>query len=154
MSTATVYRHFARVEQVSDAYLLRVVEQLAVFSHDCPADGAELFGLVAGRWGALVEQNGAAMVQLRSRRGLLARLAEGDPVITTVRVAWERPLRALMASDGIPATQFLTALQLCNALLDPREILDRAGGDLTVSQATRQLAEALRGALRTLATPT
>lgn len=124
VGTATAYRYFPTLDVLLTTYLHEVVLRLRDFSDDCPERGPQLFDAVAAQWLALVEQYGAAMVHLRSRRGLLERLHAQDPVIVTVRDAWERPIRSLMRAHGIDDDYFENALLLYNALFDPREVLD------------------------------
>ena len=131
VSPATAYRFFPSLEILLSSYLHGVVIQLRDFSHRQPQDGAELFDYVASEWLRLVEIYGETMVQLRSRQGLLERLHADEVVITTVREAWERPIRAVLRSENIAQEHFEGALLIYNVLFDPREVLDlrRAGLD-------------------------
>lgn len=151
LSTATAYRHFPSVHDLGEAYLLRVVLALGSFTRRSQATGGAAFESAAREWGRLVTTHGAAMVHLRSRRGLLERLADNDPVITALRDAWQPPITALMNDLGIDPGHFPLALLLCNALLDPREILDLTRHGLTTGQALQVLTAAFNGALQTLA---
>lgn len=148
LSVATAYRYFPSIDELLGAYLHSVVVQLRNYSHDCPKTGVALFEDVAAEWARLLRTYGTAMVQLRSRQGFLARLRAGDELITTVRDAWERPIRSVMRHLGVPDEHFDHALFLYNLMFDPREILDLTGAGLPEQVVVRNLAQAYYGALR------
>lgn len=148
LSVATAYRYFPSIDELLGAYLHSVIVQLRNYSHDCPKTGIALFEDVAAEWARLLRTYGTAMVQLRSRRGFLARLRGGDELITSVRDAWERPIRSVMRHLGVPDEHFDHALFLYNLMFDPREILDLTGTGLPEQVALRNLAQAYYGALR------
>ncbi|MHA6622185.1 TetR/AcrR family transcriptional regulator [Pseudonocardia sp. DLS-67] len=148
LSVATAYRYFPSIDELLGAYLHSVIVQLRNYSHDCPKTGVALFEDVAAEWARLLRTYGTAMVQLRSRRGFLARLRGGDELITSVRDAWERPIRSVMRHLGVPDEHFDHALFLYNLMFDPREILDLTGTGLPEQVALRNLAQAYYGALR------
>jgi AcrR family transcriptional regulator len=148
VSIATAYRFFPTFEDLHTAFLTRVVLELRDFSHDCPKTGAALFDEVAREWIALVGRYGPAMVQLRSRRGVLERLDEDDAVIRSVRDAWERPLKSLLRAHGLSDAEFPMVLLLYNQLFDPREIVDLSRHGLDAATIQRRLTAALIGALR------
>lgn len=154
LSIATAYRYFPTLEGLLNTYLHHVIILLRNYSHDCPKTGTALFEDVIAEWGRLLANYGAAMVHLRSRRGLIERLHEGDPVITTVRDAWERPIRSVMRELGVPDTQFDYALFLYNLIFDPREILDLERAGMNQQEALRQLISAYYGAIRAWAETT
>lgn len=148
VSTATAYRFFPSQEDLLNAYLHGVILRLRDFSHDCSSTGPALFDLVVEEWVRLLHDYGPAMVQLRSRTGLLARLHEGDPVISSVRDAWERPIRAVMRNMQVPDAQFDIALFLYNVLFDPREILDLLQLGIPETEIRHRLVAAYKGALQ------
>ena len=150
LSPATAYRHFPSLDDLTAAYLLDVVLALGEYSDGCSEHGSALVGLVVQKWGALVARHGAAMVQLRSRRGFLERLRDDDPVILAVHDAWQRPVRELMVAYGKPSALFLPALMLCNMIFDPREILDLIDHGAPIEQALGLLTGAYDAALRSL----
>jgi AcrR family transcriptional regulator len=136
---ATAYRYFSSLAESSLA-------------------GADLFRAVLGRWVELVLEHGNVMVQLRSRSGYLERLDREDQVITASRTIWERPVTALLDESGLSADLQRYALFLCNALSDPREILDlHNNAGMSSAQIVADVEAALRGALdgwsRSLETP-
>ncbi|WP_190823702.1 TetR/AcrR family transcriptional regulator [Saccharopolyspora pogona] len=147
LSVPTAYRYYSALDDLLNAYLHRVIVELRDYSHDCPKTGPALFEEVAGEWARLLESYGAAMVQLRARSGFLARLRGNDPVISTVREAWERPVRSVMRHLEIPDEHFEHALFLCNIMFDPREILDLVETGLTREEALRHLEHAYFQAL-------
>ncbi|KMS73374.1 TetR family transcriptional regulator [Streptomyces viridochromogenes] len=148
LSPATAYRYFPSVEEVVKAYLLGVIVQLRNYSHDCPKTGPALFEDVSQEWARLVRSYGPAMVQIRSRTGFLTRLRNNDEVITPVRDAWERPIRTVMRHLDVPDEHFDHALFLCNAMFDPREILDLISTGLTEETAISRMTGAYYGALQ------
>lgn len=148
LSQATAYRYFSSIEDLLNAYLHQVVIRLRDFSHDCPATGPALFDEVAAEWFRLLDTYGTAMVQLRSREGLLKRLHRNDPVIGAVREAWERPVRALMRAEDVPDSEFDAALFLYNTLFDPREVLDLTAVFGDPDAVRRRLTATYRAALK------
>jgi AcrR family transcriptional regulator len=148
LSVATAYRYFPSIDELLGAYLHSVIVQLRNYSHDCPKTGLALFEDVAAEWTRLLRTYGTAMVQLRSRQGFLARLRGGDEVITSVRDAWERPIRSVMRHLGVPDEHFDHALFLYNLMFDPREILDLIGAGMPEQVVLRNLVQAYYGALR------
>jgi AcrR family transcriptional regulator len=148
VSMATAYRYFPSLADVLNGYLQRVYIQLRDASHDCPATGRELYSSVIEEWLHLVEIYGRAMVQLRPRSGLLARLYQHDLVVTTSRDAWERPLRAVLRQEALPDDLFDYAFFLHNMMFDAREILDLSDNGLTQDEIRTHLSSAFIGALK------
>jgi AcrR family transcriptional regulator len=148
VGTATAYRFFPTLEVLLNSYLHGVVVQLRDYSHDRPTTGPKLFDDVLAEWLRLLGIYGPAMVQLRSRRGLLERLHARDPVVTTLRDAWERPIRAVMRNERIPDHHFEAALLLYNALFDPREVLDLLRTGMSQDELKARLTSAYKAAIR------
>lgn len=149
IGTATAYRYFSTVDDVLAAYVLGVIDDLAAFSADSPLEGRKLFAAVLDKWIALLEHHGTTIVQLRSRRGFLARLHTGDQNILGVQRAWERPVTGLLADLDITSITLDHALFLLNILFDPREINDlRTEEKLPPRKVAARLTEAYIGALR------
>lgn len=146
---ATAYRYYSTMDDVLAAYVLGVVEELADFSASCTAEGRPLFDAVVDRWVDLLAEHGPVMVQLRSRRGFLERLHDGNETIVAVREAWSRPVEGLLADLGLPAQMLEHALFLNNMMYDPREIHDllKETG-MSRREVTARLTEAYLGALR------
>ena len=104
---------------------------------------AEAGGLHTAEGGAEV----ANIVGVQPDHAGLERLREGDPVIQTVRDAWERPVRAVLRSKGIGDEHFDHALFLYNQIYDPREVLDLVAEGMTMAEAMRFLTQVYYGAL-------
>ena len=148
LSVATAYRFFPSLDDLLNAFLRQIVVRLRDYSHDCNSKGPQLYEDVVEEWIRLVGIHGRGMAKARSRRGYLERLRERDPVITAVRDAWERPVRAVMKQEDIPEDQFEFGLLLHNQLFDPREILDLMGHGLEPATIKARLTSAYYGALR------
>lgn len=88
--------------------------------------------------------------KLRSRRGFLERLHDGDETIVMVcGRPGDVPSRGVLADLGLPAQMLEHALFLNNMMYDPREIHDllhEAG--MSRREVTTHLTEAYLGALR------
>jgi AcrR family transcriptional regulator len=146
---ATAYRYFSTMEDVLEAYVLSVVGELRDFSAASAAQGRPLFDAVVEKWVDLLAEHGPALVRLRSRRGYLERLHNGDEIMTTTRDAWSGPVRGLLDDIGVPEAMLEHALFLANLLFDPREIQDLLQEtDLSRREVISRLTEAYSGAVR------
>lgn len=146
---ATAYRYYSTIDDVLVAYVLGVVEQLRDFSTTSTLEGRELFDGVLAHWMELLEEHGAAMVQLRSRRGFLERRHAGDAIIGTVEHAWRQPILGLLDNIGLPADAIEQALFLSNMMFDPREINDlRTAAQLSRPEVAERLTNAYIGAIK------
>ncbi|MFI6905963.1 TetR/AcrR family transcriptional regulator [Nonomuraea sp. NPDC050394] len=146
---ATAYRYYSTVDDVLAAYVLSVVEELRDFTAASAAEGQPLFDSVVDKWVDLLAEHGPALVQIRSRRGYLERLHNGNEIITALRDAWAEPVRGLLADIGLPDDIIEYALFLNNMMYDPREIQDLLQEtDLSRREVITRLTEAYRGALR------
>jgi AcrR family transcriptional regulator len=146
---ATAYRYFSSMEEVLAAYVLSVVEELSDFTATSTAQGRPLFDAVVDKWVDLLDQHGPALVQLRSRRGYLERLHDGNEIIATMRNAWSEPVRGLLDDIGLPDEMLEDALFLNNMIFDPREVQDLLQeGRLSRRKVINRLTEAYCGALR------
>jgi AcrR family transcriptional regulator len=148
LAVATAYRYFSSIEELRTAYLQDVIVQLRNYSHDCTKTSVALFEDVVAEWARLLGTYGPAMIQIRSRHGLLARLHGGEELITAVRDTWERPIRGVMRHLGVPDLHFEHALFLHNIIFDPREIHDLVSAGLKERHVLRGLTQAYYGALR------
>jgi len=147
LSLATAYRYFSTLDELHNAYMHQVGLTLRNYSDDSPRTGMALFEDVAAEWARLLRTYGTAMIQVRSRRGFIERLRARDMVITTICTAWERPIRQVMRELEVPEDQFEYAMSLCNALFDPRDILDLIESGLSEDQVLDRLCSAYFGAL-------
>jgi AcrR family transcriptional regulator len=148
LSVATTYRYFPSLDDLLTAYMRGVVVELRDYSHDCPKTGTALFEAVANHWVRQLRLDGPSMVQLRSHRGFLRRLLEGDELTGIVRDAWERPIRGILRQFGISDEYFNHALFLYNVLFDPREVFDLVDTGLEESEAVSHLVAAYYGAVK------
>jgi AcrR family transcriptional regulator len=153
LSVATAYRYFPSLDDLLTSYMRGVVVELRDYSHDCTKTGTALFEDVANHWAHQLRLHGPAMAQLRSRRGFLRRLLDGDELTSIVRDAWERPIRGVLRQLGIPDDHFNHALFLYNVLFDPREVLDLVDTGLQESEAVSRLVAAYYGAVQGWAKP-
>ncbi len=146
---ATAYRYFSSMEEVLAAYVLSVVEELSDFTATSTAQGRPLFDAVVDKWVDLLAEHGPALVQLRSRRGYLERLHDGNEIIATMRDAWDEPVRGLLDDIGLPEEMLEYALFLNNMIFDPREVQDLLREThLSRREIITRLIEAYCGALR------
>jgi AcrR family transcriptional regulator len=146
VSTATAYRYFSSLDELLRAYMVQILESLRDYSRACDLAGSELFDAVMNHWVQLVLEHGRVMVQLRSRTGFLERLDHQDSVITVYREIWERPLAEVLADLHLKPELLRQALFICNALSDPREILDLHRTDhLTPDQIVAQISASVVG---------
>ncbi|WP_439657707.1 TetR/AcrR family transcriptional regulator [Lentzea sp. HUAS TT2] len=146
---ATAYRYFSSMEEVLAAYVLSVVEELSDFTATSTAQGRPLFDAVVDKWVDLLAEHGPALVQLRSRRGYLERLHDGNEIIAAMRDAWSEPVRGLLDDIGLPQELLEDALFLNNMIFDPREIQDLLQTRrLSRREVITRLTEAYCGALR------
>lgn len=145
---ATAYRYYSTMSDVLAAYQQGTVRELREFSENCELEGRELFDAVLHRWLALLDEHGAAMVQLRSRRGFLERMHNDDEVIRLVTEAWRRPVLGFLADRQLSPDILEYALFLANILFDPREIDDlRTEAKLAPDEIARRLTAVYAGAL-------
>lgn len=146
---ATAYRYYSSMDDVLAAYVLSVVEELRDFSVTSAAQGRPLFDAVVDKWVDLLAEHGPALVQLRSRRGYLERLHDGNEIIAALREAWSEPVRGLLDDIGLPDEMLEYALFLSNMIFDPREIQDLLREtSLSRREVITRLTEAYGGALR------
>lgn len=124
VAPATAYRYFKSVDVLVEAFTVDVVRSLADHTATRTEGGRSLYVAVLRDWYALVLEHGAALVQLRSRKGFLERLRQGDELIKEVDRAWAKPLQELMRAGGVGLEHYEMALFMSNLLTDPRELLD------------------------------
>ena len=132
IGSATAYRYYSTVDHILAAYVAGVVDELREFTTGSASEGRDLFLATLRRWMQLLDEHGAAIIQLRSRRGFLERLDDGELVISALVEAWQRPVMELMDHLGIDHDQLKYAMFLLNIMFDAREIEDlraRSGFD-------------------------
>jgi AcrR family transcriptional regulator len=124
LSVATAYRHFASLDHLLQAYAHQTILAMVDFASEQTATGGELLRLLTKEWIRVTKERGSAMVQLRSRRGWLARREDGDPIIRDTCLYLEPAVRGILAEERLPDAGLEFALFLWNITFDPREILD------------------------------
>ncbi|MBX5272718.1 TetR family transcriptional regulator [Rhizobium sp. NLR17b] len=124
MSTATAYRYFQSLEEVSQAYLVRIMTELRDFSVPREETGSALLYIVSRFWIGVVIEHGQVLVQVRSRRGFLDRLRRQVSSTVLGVEARRRALLGVLAENDLPASMLEDAAMLYNTMFDPREILE------------------------------
>lgn len=119
---ATAYRYYSSMEQLVEAIVLDIIEDLRDYSVGLSSTGGAQFRQVLLHWIELVKKHGPILIQLRSRRGYLDRLHADNPVIATVAEAWRAPLQGLLGAEVEDSRDFDMAMMLLNLLVDPREV--------------------------------
>lgn len=149
MSTATAYRHFQSLDEVTQAYLVRVMSKLRDFSVARRETGTDLLRVVSTYWITIIQEHGPVLVQIRSRRGFYDRLRQR---VESTELGFEARRRALVGvldELGLPPGMLEDAAMLYNTMFDPRDVLDlmKLRG-LDPDTTCRVLVAAFIGALR------
>jgi AcrR family transcriptional regulator len=145
LGMATVYRHFADVPQLLEEYQALVIRDLTSALRAVPrdVDARQRFRLMCGRWVDKVGEWGPAAVRIRSHRGVLERLRQGDPRIADLYATLEPVIRAMIAEGQIPEQPLDYAVLMWATVLDERLILElRQTLQLTSQQTADRLAAA------------
>ncbi len=139
VATATAYRHFSSVDDVIQAFVLRLpVRAVELFTEsDEPGDDpVERLLCWNQSWVAACVEHGTLAVNLRSPRGFLERRANNDPVISYACAHIEPLLEPL---DGDTIMQLFT----WNVTSDPREIIDLLALGWTEGQIARFVTDSI-----------
>ena len=148
VSLATAYRYFPTLQSLHTAFLQSVIVNMRDYSMSSQLAGKALFHDVCSKWVEILDVYGQAMIQIRSRRGLLERLDADDPITSGVLEVWDRPIREMLRESGISEHYFRHALFLFNMIFDPREIEDlRTTEGIPSDHIVALLTEAFYGAL-------
>ena len=123
VSTATVYRHFSSLDDLVTATVYEIVCGFRDYSLGQSETGEDLMHRIMVHWVGVVKEDGAVLIQLRSRRGFLERVDDCDPVITATVEAWSRPIREFLG-DELSDFDLIRAIMFLNQIIDPREIRD------------------------------
>lgn len=149
VSLATAYRYFPTLQSLHTAFLQSVIVNIRDYSLGSQLAGKALFHDVCSKWVQIVDVYGQAMIQIRSRRGLLERLDAEDTVTNAIIEVWDRPIRELLREMGISEHYFRHALFLFNMIFDPREIEDlRSTEGIHSDDIVALLSEAFYGAVQ------
>jgi AcrR family transcriptional regulator len=151
VSNATAYRHFCDATDAIDGYSDRLTRGLlAAFDALRPApDPLTAIRELGQEWVQEAAGWGPAAVYLRSPRGFLARLGDGDPFITGLHERLERLLRSAIRAGVLPRQDVRYAVLIWVTIFDERVVVDLVG-DLGLSprQAARRMTGTLLAALR------
>jgi AcrR family transcriptional regulator len=151
VSTATAYRHFASADEAIAGYFGQLTADLVEAFDAIPGDADPEEGIrrLCAEWAGQAADWGAAAVYLRSPRGYLARLGDGDPFITALCQRLEGALRKAILAGAIPDQDLRYATLIWVTLFDERVIVDLIHGHgLTPAQAASRLTATLLAALR------
>jgi len=149
VSLATAYRYFPTLQSLHTAFLQSVIVNIRDYSLASPLAGKALFYDVSSKWVQILDLYGKAMIQIRSRQGLLERLDAGEPVASGIIEVWDRPLREVLREMGISEHHFRHAIFLFNMIFDPREIEDlRSTEGIPGDDIVALLSEAFYGAVQ------
>ena len=124
LSQATAYRYFTTLDQLHTRFMRSVVDQTLEKTRNLPGSGVELFESILRHWLKVVTEYGPAMVLVRSREGFMTRLEAGETHAVTLDKIWGTAIRQLLVEHGIDESKYPFALNLYNALMNSREVLD------------------------------
>ena len=149
MSTATTYRYFQSLEEVTQAYLIRIMTELRDFSVTREETGTALLYVISRFWVGVVIEHGQVLVQVRSRKGFLERMHRQVASTVLGVEARRRALLGALGESGLPATMLEDAAMLYNTMFDPRDILDLINiRSLDADRVTHVLISSFVGALK------
>lgn len=149
ISTATTYRYFQSLEDVAQAYLIRIMTELRDFSVPRDETATSLLYVISRFWVDVVIEHGPVLVQVRSRRGFLERLRRQVTSTVLGVEARRRALLGVLAENDLPATMLEDAAMLYNTMFDPREILELINlRSLDPDRVTHVLISSFVGALK------
>ena len=150
VSAATAYRHFASPDEAIGACYHQLSLGL-IEGFDAIPDGlaaGEQLRRLCQVWVTQAASWGAAAVYLRSPRGYLARLDDGDPFITVLNERLAAVLRQAMEAGFLPGQDIRYATLLWVTLFDERVIVDLTHSHrLSPAAAASSLTGALLAAL-------
>jgi AcrR family transcriptional regulator len=126
VSMATVYRHFADVNQVLEEYQARLIKDLTTALQAVPRDGDARSRLHAmGQvWVGKVDEWGPSAVRMRSHRGLLERVNEQDSPMKALYGTLEPVIREMIADGYLPRQPINFAVLMWVTIFDERVILE------------------------------
>jgi AcrR family transcriptional regulator len=149
MSTATTYRYFQSLEEVTQAYLIRIMTELRDFSVTREETGTALLYVISRFWVDVVIEHGQVLVQVRSRKGFLERMHRQVASTVLGVEARRRALLGALSESGLPSTMLEDAAMLYNTMFDPRDILDLINiRSLDADRVTHVLISSFVGALK------
>lgn len=123
---ATVYRHFADVNQVVLEYQARLISDLTTALQSVPRDGSAGTRLRAMglEWVAKVDAWGPSAVRMRSHAGVLDRVRQGDATMKALYGTLEPVIREMISDGQIPSQSIDFAVLMWVTVFDERVVLD------------------------------
>jgi AcrR family transcriptional regulator len=151
VSQATAYRHFNDAAAAVAAYAARLASGLLAAFDALPsaADPLSAMADLCREWVRQAAAWGPTAVYLRSPRGFLARLADGDAFITGLYARLERLLTAAIRADVLPRQDVWYAVLIWVTIFDERVVADLTSDlGLTPGEAAQMMTATLLAALR------
>jgi AcrR family transcriptional regulator len=145
-STATAYRQLlskeAAIELTYNAWVDRLCTEIATVPRQLA--GLRRLQEACRRWVSSAMDWGPAAVYVRSPRGVLQRLHEGDPVLTKLWATLAPVLEDCIERQEVPAQDLHLAFLTWCSLFDERNILDLAS---TTDWSSKRISTELTGIL-------
>lgn len=142
VASATVYRHFADVQDVHREFYYRLIHELVadLGTISARARSRRRFDAICDRWAACAALWGRAATHIRSSEGFLERVERGDPPTSALYEVLEPTIAELVEDDLIPSQDTRFGVLLWVTIFDERVIVDLAE---TVGWPTKRIARAL-----------
>lgn len=154
VAASTAWRHFSSIADLRRAYTLEKLKELQARVADAERraesehEPAGLFHRTLEQWVAIVLEGSPALIEFRSRRGYLERLHQEEEIIGLASAIWRPAIEQVLDETGTSRAVTEIALQLANALTDPREIRDlHESAYLGSEEIVRKLENVIRGAI-------
>ncbi|TNC25123.1 TetR/AcrR family transcriptional regulator [Amycolatopsis alkalitolerans] len=142
ISSATVYRHFADVQEVHREFYYRLIDELVddLGNVSARARGRRRFEAICDRWAACAALWGRAATHIRSAEGFLARVHHADPPTSTLFGILEPAIEEIIEDGTIPAQETDYAVLIWITIFDERVIVDLSE---TLRWSTKRIARTL-----------
>ena len=150
VAQATAYRHFSDAGDVIAGYFGELSAGLLAAFDGLPRAADAVTGIreLCREWVRQAAAWGPAAVYLRSPRGFLARLDDGDPFIAGLYGELEGLLRAAIREGALPEQDLQYAVLIWVTIFDERVVVDLIGSlGLTSDEAAGQMTATLLAAL-------
>lgn len=152
VAPSTAWRHFSSVSELRHLYTLDTLRELQDRVIESESEPDRLRSTLK-HWVAIVLSGSPALIEFRSRRGYLERLHQDDEIIALASTIWRPAVEQVLDESGTSRSVTEIALQLANALTDPREIRDlHSNAYLSSEEIVRKLDHVIRGAIAGWAT--
>jgi AcrR family transcriptional regulator len=159
VAASTAWRHFSSIAELRRAYTLEKLKELQAKVADAEPGAAVELGSAGllhrtlEHWVSIVLAGSPALIEFRSRRGYLERLHDEDEIIVMAGAIWRPAIEQVLDETGTSRAATEIALQLANALTDPREIRDlHESAYLGAEEIVRKMDNVIRGAISGWAT--